>query len=56
VLGLRYYRCVTCETVYADLTEPPACDDCDVRSFEEMTDRLGAYLVGVPLSPTTPRV
>jgi len=42
VLGLRYYRCVTCETVYADLTEPPVCDDCDAKLFEELTDRLGA--------------
>lgn len=42
MLGLRYYACRTCGTVYADITEPPACDDdrCPGGRFDDVTERL----------------
>jgi hypothetical protein len=39
VLGLRFYACDDCGTVYADVDEPPDCD-CNGGSFREVTRRL----------------
>jgi rubredoxin len=36
VLGLRFFTCEDCETVYADVDEPPRCGRCDGVSFEEL--------------------
>jgi rubredoxin len=41
VLGLRYYACETCGTVYADVDEPPRCDGCPAGGpFRDVTALL----------------
>ena len=46
MLGLRFFACEECETVFAGPEKPPWCDSCDGDSFEEITHRLqaNAYL------------
>ncbi len=36
VLGLRFFVCDACETVYADVEKPPRCSDCDAEPVVEM--------------------
>ena len=47
MLGLRYFACEACGTVYASPDEPSDCDRCDGARFAELTDALradaGAY-------------
>ena len=33
VLSLEFFSCTGCETVYADIEEPPICDVCESRQF-----------------------
>jgi hypothetical protein len=40
VLGLRFFTCLACDTVYAAPDEPPWCDACDDGVVEEITDRV----------------
>jgi len=40
MLGLRFFACERCETVYASPNTPPYCDDCDGTTFRELTRRL----------------
>jgi hypothetical protein len=49
VLGLRFFVCAGCGTVYADPEEPPGpgCD-CDVPQLSEITGRLGADTYFLP--------
>jgi len=36
VLGLRFFMCDGCETVYADVERPPQCCNCDDEPIEEI--------------------
>lgn len=36
VLGLRFFMCGACETVYADVERPPQCCNCDGEPVEEI--------------------
>lgn len=40
MLGLRFFECRSCATVYAGPDAPPYCSDCASREFAELTDRL----------------
>lgn len=40
VLGLRFFVCTACETVFAGAAEPTACSKCDAGRFEELTGAL----------------
>jgi len=40
VLGLRFFACEACETVFAGLDEPEACCECDESRFDEVTGTL----------------
>lgn len=42
VLGLQFFACRRCETVYADPEEPPRCDNCGNGTFEEITPGVQA--------------
>jgi hypothetical protein len=46
MLGLRFFACERCETVYANPPDPPRCARCEV-ALQEITDRLqdDAYFV-----------
>lgn len=39
MLGLRFFACERCETVYANPPDPPHCDRCDTP-LREITERL----------------
>ena len=39
MLGLRFFACERCETVYANPPAPPQCHRCDV-CLREITDSL----------------
>ena len=49
---LRFFLCTRCETVYADLDEPPRCDVCNEHSFEELRTetQAKAYFAGRSMS------
>lgn len=47
MLGLRFYVCAGCETVYAAAEEPPGCD-CAAPQLSEITDRLQADTYFLP--------
>lgn len=47
MLGLRFYVCAGCDTVYADTEEPPGCD-CESPRLSELTDRLRADTYFLP--------
>ena len=36
MLGVRLFACAGCETVYADVAEPPRCRDCDGTAINEI--------------------
>ncbi|SIS15948.1 hypothetical protein SAMN05421752_11566 [Natronorubrum thiooxidans] len=36
VLGIRFFVCNGCETVYADVERPPRCSNCDDDPIEEI--------------------
>ncbi|WP_175501323.1 hypothetical protein [Halogeometricum limi] len=46
MLGLRFFACDRCDTVFADVAEPPWCDGCGGDdgcgggSFAEITSRV----------------
>jgi len=40
VLGLRFFGCQRCDTVYAGPEPPPRCTDCAGDEFAELTERL----------------
>ena len=40
MLGLRFFACIQCDTVYAVVEDPIGCDVCDDGSFEEITRRM----------------
>jgi rubredoxin len=40
MLGLRFFECRRCATVYAGPDAPPYCSDCPGHEFAELTDRL----------------
>ncbi len=42
MLGLRFFECRRCATVYAGPEAPPRCDDCPGEEFAELTGRLQA--------------
>jgi len=49
---LQFFLCTHCETVYADLDEPPRCDVCNEHSFEELRTetQAKAYFAGRSMS------
>lgn len=36
MLALRFFACSSCETVYADVTQPSVCDVCESERFAEL--------------------
>jgi hypothetical protein len=48
VLGIRFFACEACGTIYADVDEPPWCYRCDGTSFGELDVGTGAadYFAG----------
>lgn len=36
MLGLRFFTCEVCETVYADVERPPRCSNCDADPVVEI--------------------
>jgi len=48
MLCLQFFSCAHCETVYADLEEPPRCDVCEGDSFEKFQTEAQAktYFTG----------
>ena len=36
MLCLQFFSCTGCETVYADVAEPPTCDRCESEQFETL--------------------
>lgn len=40
MLGLRFFACDGCDTVYSGVEPPERCDDCGRVSPEEISDRL----------------
>jgi len=36
MLCLQFFSCAVCETVYADVEEPPTCDVCEGGQFEKL--------------------
>lgn len=40
MLGLRFFECRWCETVYAGPDAPPHCTGCAGEAFTELTGRL----------------
>lgn len=42
VLGLRYFVCEGCETVYADVEKPPRCSNCDADPIVEVKPEIQA--------------
>ncbi|WP_267641316.1 hypothetical protein [Haloarchaeobius amylolyticus] len=40
MLGLRYFACAGCETVFALPEAESRCPRCDAAGLEEITDRL----------------
>jgi|GEM_PF-2546022 len=36
MLCLQFFSCTVCETVYADVEEPPTCDVCEGGQFEKL--------------------
>ena len=40
VLGLRFFGCQRCDTVYAGPEPPPRCTNCAGDEFAELTGRL----------------
>jgi len=48
VLGIRFFACDGCETVYADVEEPPWCHHCTGGSMEELgpESQAATYFTG----------
>lgn len=48
VLGIRFFVCDGCETVYADVARPPQCDSCEDDSITEIGQEIQAatYFTG----------
>jgi len=42
MLGLRFFECRQCGTVFAGPDTPPYCDSCDGVRVTEITDSLQA--------------
>jgi hypothetical protein len=42
MLGLRFFVCDCCETVYADPGDSPSCSNCGDGLLREISDRLRA--------------
>ena len=42
MLGVRFFACEGCDTVYAGVEPPERCGDCGSVSIEEISDRLRA--------------
>jgi hypothetical protein len=40
MLGLRFYECCGCATVYAVPDVPPLCSECEGSKFVDLTDQL----------------
>ncbi|WP_440990652.1 hypothetical protein [Haloarchaeobius baliensis] len=40
MLGLRFFTCKACETVFAGVDEPAVCSECDASRFDEVTGAL----------------
>ena len=36
MLGVRFFACEGCETVYADVAKPPRCGDCGGTAIDEI--------------------
>lgn len=39
MLGVQFFQCCRCATVYAGPDAPPFCADCDGRDFVTLDDR-----------------
>ncbi len=48
VLGLRFFTCDVCETVYADVERPPRCSNCEADPVVEINPETQAvaYFTG----------
>jgi len=42
VLSLQFFSYTGCETVYADIEEPPMCDVCESGQFTEIESEAQA--------------
>jgi hypothetical protein len=42
VLGIRFFECRRCATVYAGPEVPSSCSECNGREFVDLTDQLQA--------------
>lgn len=42
MLGLRFFACSGCETVYADVERPARCPRCGREPVEELAPESGA--------------
>ncbi|WP_154325918.1 MULTISPECIES: hypothetical protein [Haloferax] len=40
MLGLRFFACVRCDTVYAHPETQTQCDSCDSGTLEEITHTM----------------
>lgn len=40
MLGLRFFACLRCDTVYAAPEEPQWCDSCGHGALKELTRRM----------------
>jgi formate dehydrogenase maturation protein FdhE len=40
MLGLRFYECRSCATIYAVPDVPPSCSKCEGSEFVDLTDQL----------------
>jgi len=49
VLGLRYFACERCGTVYASLDAPSDCADCDGTRLAELAEESGAAAYFAPV-------
>jgi len=48
VIGLRFFTCGACETVYADVERPPRCSNCEADPVVEIQPETQAatYFTG----------
>ena len=48
MLAVRAFACDDCETVFADVAEPPRCADCGATAFTELDRADGAAAYFAP--------
>lgn len=48
MLGLRFFACEECDTVYADIEEPRHCGTCDGAHIAEISSGMGATTYFAP--------